>query len=171
MFVHELVEALLCRSTGVTTAQVDAFDMVHQQDGEPGEHPCTPYRWQQMAAQEAERALGNCASTGRSIWEDRHGAVSIAIPSWMSIRNRKSNLAGKKTMREGLYRVQFHTQLGTGAGVVFLQAGKLRGGDSRNFYVRTYAQSGNHVTAEVTTDKHTEIPGLASVFGNRSRAH
>jgi hypothetical protein len=66
MFVHELVEALPCRSTGVTTAQVDAFDMVHQQDGEPGEHPCTPYRWQQMAAQAAERAL---AEQLRVDWE------------------------------------------------------------------------------------------------------
>jgi len=68
-------------------------------------------------------------------------------------------------MRDGLYRVQFHTQLGTGGGVVFLEAGKLRGGDSRNFYVGTYAQSGNRVTAQVTTDKHTDVSGLASVFG------
>jgi hypothetical protein len=49
--------------------------------------------------------------------------------------------------------------------VVFLEAGKLRGGDSRNFYVGTYAQSGNRVTAQVTTDEHTDVPGLASVFG------
>lgn len=68
-------------------------------------------------------------------------------------------------MRDGLYRAQFHTQLDTGAGVVFLEAGKLRGGNSRNFYVGTYAQTGNRVTAQVTTDKHSDVPGLASVFG------
>ncbi|HZO82331.1 MAG TPA: GrlR family regulatory protein [Candidatus Binataceae bacterium] len=68
-------------------------------------------------------------------------------------------------MRDGLYRVQFHTQLGIGAGVVLLQGSKLRGGDSRNFYIGTYAESGTRVTAQVTTDKHTDMPGLASVFG------
>jgi hypothetical protein len=68
-------------------------------------------------------------------------------------------------MRDGLYKVQFHTQFGTGAGVVVLAAGKLRGGDSRNFYLGTYAQSGNRVTAQVTSDKHTDMPGFASVFG------
>jgi hypothetical protein len=57
MFVHELVEALLCWSTGVTAAQVDAFDISHQRDGEPGEVPCAPYHHQHMAAQAAERAL------------------------------------------------------------------------------------------------------------------
>jgi hypothetical protein len=67
-------------------------------------------------------------------------------------------------MRDGWYSVQFHTQLGTGAGVVFPEAGKLRGSDSRNFYVGTYAQSGNRITAQVTSDKHTDMPGLASVF-------
>jgi hypothetical protein len=36
MFVHELVEALLCRSMGVTAAQVDSFDLLHQGNGEPG---------------------------------------------------------------------------------------------------------------------------------------
>lgn len=60
MFVHELVEALLCRSMGVTVAQVDAFDMLHQRsNGEPGEIPCAPYHHQHMAAQAAERALAD----------------------------------------------------------------------------------------------------------------
>jgi hypothetical protein len=68
-------------------------------------------------------------------------------------------------MKDGLYKVQFHTQLGTGAGVVVLQGGKLRGGDSRNFYVGTYSENGSRVTAQVTTDTHTDMPGLRSVFG------
>jgi hypothetical protein len=57
LFVHELVEALLCRSTGVSGAQVDAFDMAHQQAGEPGDNPAAPYHRQHLAAQAAERAL------------------------------------------------------------------------------------------------------------------
>lgn len=68
-------------------------------------------------------------------------------------------------MRDGLYRVHCHTQLGIGAGVVLLQGSKLRGGDSRNFYLGAYAERGTRVTAQVTTDKHTDTPGLASVFG------
>ena len=59
MFVHELIEALLCRSMGVTAAQVDAFDMLHQRDGEPGEISSAPYHRQHMAAQAAERALAD----------------------------------------------------------------------------------------------------------------
>lgn len=59
MLVHELVEALLCRSMGVTAVQVDAFDMLHQGDGEPGDLPSAPYHRQHMAAQAAERALAD----------------------------------------------------------------------------------------------------------------
>ena len=58
LFVHELVEALLCHSTGVSGAQVDAFDMAHQQASEPGDDPAAPYHRQHLAAQAAERALG-----------------------------------------------------------------------------------------------------------------
>lgn len=50
MFVHELVEALLCRSMGVTATQVDTFDMLHQRAREPSELQCTPYHQQHMAA-------------------------------------------------------------------------------------------------------------------------
>ncbi len=57
MFIHELIEALLCRSAGVTGARVDAFDMLHQGSGEPGEDPSAPYRTQHIAAEAAERAL------------------------------------------------------------------------------------------------------------------
>ena len=59
VFVHELVEALLCRSMGVSDTEVDAFDMLHQRDGEPGDIPCAPYHRQHMAAQAAERALAD----------------------------------------------------------------------------------------------------------------
>ncbi|HEY2106441.1 MAG TPA: hypothetical protein VGH29_11685 [Candidatus Binataceae bacterium] len=57
VFVHELIEALLCRAAGVTTAQVDAFDMSHMQADEPGADPSAPYHRQHTAAEAAERAL------------------------------------------------------------------------------------------------------------------
>ena len=59
MFVHELIEALLCRSAGIAAARVDAFDMVHQKDGEPGDNPSAPYHQQHVAAEAAERALAD----------------------------------------------------------------------------------------------------------------
>src|SRR2546430_873168 len=71
-------------------------------------------------------------------------------------------------MRDGIYKVQFQTQLGQGAGVVVLQGGKFRGGDSNIYYIGTYSQSGDQLTADVATDAHSS--GIGSVFGV-DRAH
>lgn len=59
LFVHELIEALLCRSGGITGAQVDAFDMSHQEENEPGDDPAAPYHRQHAAAEAAEHALAD----------------------------------------------------------------------------------------------------------------
>ncbi len=59
LFVHELIEALLCRSAGITGAQVDAFDMSHQEENEPGDNPAAPYHRQHAAAEAAEHALAD----------------------------------------------------------------------------------------------------------------
>ena len=66
-------------------------------------------------------------------------------------------------MKEGLYSVRFQTPKGAGAGVVFLQGGKLRGGDTAMWYAGTYTDSGGKFTASVAVARHT--PGLPSVFG------
>lgn len=68
-------------------------------------------------------------------------------------------------MRDGLYKVQFQVPGNGGAGVIVMAGGKLRGGDSSMYYTGTYAVKGNQVTAQVITDAHTKIPGMASVFG------
>lgn len=57
LLVHEFVEAMLCRITGVSTRQVDTFDMSFTGDGEPGDDPSAPYHRQHRAAEAAERAL------------------------------------------------------------------------------------------------------------------
>ncbi|MBF6567738.1 MAG: hypothetical protein IVW54_02545 [Candidatus Binataceae bacterium] len=59
LFVHELIEALLCRSAGITGATVDAFDMRHQQETEPGDDPAAPYHHQHVAAEAVELALAD----------------------------------------------------------------------------------------------------------------
>ena len=66
-------------------------------------------------------------------------------------------------MKNGLYKVEFQTQRGAGAGVVTLMDGKLGGGDSGIYYVGEYSVSGDDVTAKVRTGRHTQ--GLDSVFG------
>jgi hypothetical protein len=57
LFTHELIEALLCRSSNVTGAQVDSFDMSHPDEDEPGGNPAAPYHRQHIAAEAAEKAL------------------------------------------------------------------------------------------------------------------
>jgi hypothetical protein len=73
-------------------------------------------------------------------------------------------------MDDGLYKVEFQTPMGFGSGVVFLQGGKLRGGDAGLFYIGTFGQNGTEFTADVVTDRHTQYPGLLSVFG-KDRVH
>jgi hypothetical protein len=68
-------------------------------------------------------------------------------------------------MRDGLYKVQFQTPLGWGAGVVYAAGGKMWGGDGALYYVGTYNQEGGNVTGQVTTNRHTQNPGIPSVFG------
>jgi hypothetical protein len=74
-------------------------------------------------------------------------------------------MEGKRNMRDGLYKVAFQTQLGAGAGVVVLQGGKLKGGDSRIYYTGSYTETGDQFTAQVATELHTDTPGFGSIFG------
>jgi hypothetical protein len=57
MFVHEMIEAFLCSSAGISAEAVDVFDMSYAGEGEPGEDPAAPYHRQHLAAEAAERAL------------------------------------------------------------------------------------------------------------------
>jgi hypothetical protein len=71
-------------------------------------------------------------------------------------------------MQNGLYRVEFRTPLGSGAGVVTLQDGNLRGGDSSMYYFGSYTETGNQATVDAESHRHT--PGVPSVLG-RDDAH
>ncbi len=68
-------------------------------------------------------------------------------------------------MRDGLYKVAFSTPRGSGVGVLAIQGGKVRGGDSRTYYVGTFNESGGMVTAQVKVDLHTNTSFMTSVFG------
>ena len=61
--VHELVEVLLCKDRGITTAQVDAFDKAFEKkrkpgnEDEPGDDPKAPYRKEHFFATNIERLM------------------------------------------------------------------------------------------------------------------
>ncbi len=65
--------------------------------------------------------------------------------------------------RTGLYNIAFQTPLGSGAGVVYLDDGKVRGGDSFIAYHGTYSENGKEMEALVSTRRHTA--GKPSIFG------
>lgn len=55
--LHEVVEALLCKRAGVTTSDVDAFDMAHPELEDPGDDPRCPYRKQHLSATAFEQLM------------------------------------------------------------------------------------------------------------------
>jgi hypothetical protein len=68
-------------------------------------------------------------------------------------------------LREGLYKVEFHTVHGTGNGVVYATSGKLRGGNSGFAFVGSYSGTGNDILARVSTQRHNDDPAVRPLFG------
>lgn len=66
---------------------------------------------------------------------------------------------------DGLWIARFATPAGGGAGVVALQDGRVRGGDSMMTYVGKYAVSGDMIEVQLDVQTHTPTPGMVSVFG------
>ncbi|MDB5516442.1 MAG: hypothetical protein JWQ17_3200 [Tardiphaga sp.] len=68
-------------------------------------------------------------------------------------------------MREGLYKVDFHTVHGTGSGVIYAIGGKLRGGNSAFAFVGSYSSDGEKVSAKVSTLRYNDDPNFKPLFG------
>ena len=68
-------------------------------------------------------------------------------------------------LTDGLYKVDFMTPLGSGSGVVMLNQGSVKGGDSSMYYDGTYQLDGDKFTASMNIATHTNTPGMGSVFG------
>lgn len=69
-------------------------------------------------------------------------------------------------MENGIYKVSFKTKLGTGTGVIILENGRARGGDSEVYYDGTYVENGKDFTANILSKLHTRLPvGGGSLFG------
>ncbi len=68
-------------------------------------------------------------------------------------------------MKDGLYKVQFHTSEGRGRGVVYATAGKFRGGNSAFAFVGSYTVEDGEIMARISTLRHTEDPQFQPLFG------
>lgn len=76
----------------------------------------------------------------------------------------KYNRRGCK-LREGLYKVEFHTVHGTGNGVIYATSGKLRGGNSGFAFIGSYSGEGDDLLARVSTQRHNDDPAVKPLFG------
>jgi T3SS negative regulator,GrlR len=65
--------------------------------------------------------------------------------------------------RDGEYAVWFRTLHGEGTGIVFLDNGRITGGDSMFVYGGCYEFDGDRFTATLTTRRYAE--GTTTVFG------
>ena len=68
-------------------------------------------------------------------------------------------------MQEGLYKIEFHTVHGTGTGVVYATAGKLRGGNSAFAFIGSYADKSDGTHVKVQTRRYNPDPAFRPLFG------
>jgi hypothetical protein len=68
-------------------------------------------------------------------------------------------------LREGLYKVEFHTVHGTGTGVLYATSGKLRGGNSGFAFSGYYTGQGDDILVKISTQRHNDDPGFKPLFG------
>ena len=68
-------------------------------------------------------------------------------------------------MREGLYKVEFHTVHGTGSGVLYATDGKLRGGNSGFAFIGSYSGDDDGISVKVSTERHNADPTFKPLFG------
>ena len=76
----------------------------------------------------------------------------------------KYNRRGCK-LREGLYKVEFHTVHGSGNGVVYATGGKLRGGNSGFAFIGNYSGKDDEILVKISTERHNHDPALKPLFG------
>jgi len=65
----------------------------------------------------------------------------------------------------GLYKIAFETRAGTEYGVVFLQDGRCRGGDSGYVFLGAYRQDGPLFSASISITQHRHVPGAVNALG------
>lgn len=84
--IHELVEALLCKSDHISQERVDAFDLDYEKarplddDSEPGDCPTAPYTHQHCAATGIERMMASLLGVHWKDYEEEINSLPEAVP-------------------------------------------------------------------------------------------
>ena len=81
---HELTEALLCWTHGISTEDVDRFDRDFSGDGEPGDSKEAPYYEEHQIATGFERILANQMII---FWQDYERAIEEVLEN--AVEKRK----------------------------------------------------------------------------------
>ena len=68
-------------------------------------------------------------------------------------------------LQDGLYKVEFHTVHGTGSGVIYATAGKLRGGNTGFAFIGNYTGKGDEILVKISTQRHNDDPAIKPLFG------
>jgi hypothetical protein len=76
--VHELVEMALCRHAGITSTEVDAFDLACDEP-DPGLNPAAPYHKQHMVATAVETLLAGLMEVDWVAYEDQIAHLAYGI--------------------------------------------------------------------------------------------
>ena len=72
---------------------------------------------------------------------------------------------GDGSLRQGLYKVDFHTVHGTGCGDVYVVDGKMRGGNSAFAFIGTYTGEGASIKVKISTQRYNDDPSFKALFG------
>jgi hypothetical protein len=72
ILIHELIEMFLCQARGIKFAEIDDFDMMFLDEGEPGDDPRAPYYNEHRFATKIEKLL---AAEMGVVWEEYEKAV------------------------------------------------------------------------------------------------
>lgn len=76
--LHELVETLLCKRSGVTEEQVDTFDLSHPELHEPGDDCMAPYHVEHRVAIQVEEIVMKYLGVDEKEYEDKMEELQIS---------------------------------------------------------------------------------------------
>lgn len=70
--IHELTEAFLCMHRGITSEQIDQWDLTLTAEGnfDPGDHPDAPYHQEHTFATAIERILASALEVRWNLYSD-----------------------------------------------------------------------------------------------------
>jgi hypothetical protein len=68
-------------------------------------------------------------------------------------------------VQRGLYKTEFQTVHGTGRGVLYVNAGKMLGGNSAFGFIGVYTVTGDDIAVEISTVRHHTDPNFRPLLG------